>query len=638
MQKLSPTYRQVKQLRSTGRCGPALALLRSQLPVSDDDAFEAVVCLLVCGDLESALGLCRSRRWKKEWASQIAGALSESLRSAEASGAAVALARKAAASGDAPRDVAAVYLLILQNSGLLDEANAYITSHLQEVPADEVFLSTIVAEISAAVGNWRQGYRAASAVLAADPDDYRALIALSQVNDGIGNVHEALGNAIRASVLRRASLPAILQLMRCHNKLGNHYSALGACDMLSQQSAAVPEIQVEVGRAYQGLGDRRRAVSAYRAALHANPGAIDAIRALIAVYAIDGEAAELQSLLQRDRETIEKDYTCITLLGLAALNAGVLEEAARYFRISFRLTDELDDPFRRLPWPVPEPRLRHDYEQLQLLDWRGRLDADGRKILAVLARYCGSATTPHVTFAPEGGEAEELKNALSTTVYVPEVPFSGPALGDNAYPEIEESYLKDGVVIIDNFVAPEALQELRQFCEEATIWKLNYERGYLGALLAQGFAPRVLLAIAYELKKAMPRVIGDHPLTQAWAYKYDQRLQGINMHADFAEVNVNFWITPDEACQDPSTGGMVIYDVPVPRNWTFYEYNNESEKLGVYVKVHSANARRVPYCANRCVLFDSSLIHVTDEMHFKGGYENRRVNVTLLYGKARSVE
>jgi hypothetical protein len=37
------------------------------------------------------------------------------------------------------------------------------------------------------------------------------------------------------------------------------------------------------------------------------------------------------------------------------------------------------------------------------------------------------------------------------------------------------------------------------------------------------------------------------------------------------------------------------------------------------------------------VLFDSSLVHVTDELKFKPGYENRRVNITLLYGKARTV-
>ena len=71
-----------------------------------------------------------------------------------------------------------------------------------------------------------------------------------------------------------------------------------------------------------------------------------------------------------------------------------------------------------------------------------------------------------------------------------------------------------------------------------------------------------LLAIADQMRRAMPRVIGDYPLLQAWGFKYDQRLQGINTYVDFAKVNVNFWVTPKDACEDPGTGGMVIYDRP----------------------------------------------------------------------------
>jgi hypothetical protein len=148
----------------------------------------------------------------------------------------------------------------------------------------------------------------------------------------------------------------------------------------------------------------------------------------------------------------------------------------------------------------------------------------------------------------------------------------------------------------------------------------------------------VLLTLCDELRKVMPRVLGNQPLLQAWGFKYDQRMQGINMHADFAKVNVNFWITPDEACEDPTSGGLVVYDVPAPQSWTFVDYNTGSDKLAAYLQVHNAKAQRVPYRANRCVLFDSSLIHISDEMHFKPGYENRRVNITLLYGRARTVE
>ena len=42
----------------------------------------------------------------------------------------------------------------------------------------------------------------------------------------------------------------------------------------------------------------------------------------------------------------------------------------------------------------------------------------------------------------------------------------------------------------------------------------------------------------------------------------------------------------------------------------------------------------VPYNENRVVIFNSSLIHEADKFEFKEGYENRRINVTLLFGRS----
>ena len=43
--------------------------------------------------------------------------------------------------------------------------------------------------------------------------------------------------------------------------------------------------------------------------------------------------------------------------------------------------------------------------------------------------------------------------------------------------------------------------------------------------------------------------------------------------------------------------------------------------------------RAVPYRANRAVLFDSSLLHQTDpDFAFLPGYDNHRINLTLLFG------
>jgi hypothetical protein len=395
---------------------------------------------------------------------------------------------------------------------------------------------------------------------------------------------------------------------------------------------------VELGAAYAALDNHARAIAEYHAALASGSRSIAALRALVLLYAVGGNTAELEGLVQAYPDDIRGDGECVYRLGLERLGRGDLEDAARLFAESRSIYEDSADATDGITWPVAEPRIRHDYEQLELLEQRGKLDGPGRDALKVLKRYYDQSGDVRATFAPEGAEAQALKSALGRIHYLPDPPFSGRALGRADHGALEEKYFSDRMVVIDDFLSHEALAVLRRFCEEATVWKSYYTHGYLGALLARGFSPRVLLAVSEELRRVMPRVIGGDRLLQAWGFKYDQRMQGINMHADFAKVNVNFWITPEDACEDPASGGMVVYDLPVPKSWTFVDYNTDAAKLEAFLRVHDAKSVRVPYRENRCVLFDSSLIHVSDEMHFKPGYENRRVNVTLLYGKALSVE
>jgi hypothetical protein len=37
--------------------------------------------------------------------------------------------------------------------------------------------------------------------------------------------------------------------------------------------------------------------------------------------------------------------------------------------------------------------------------------------------------------------------------------------------------------------------------------------------------------------------------------------------------------------------------------------------------------------ANRAIVFSSALFHEIDRMHFREGYTNRRLNITMLYGR-----
>ncbi len=192
------------------------------------------------------------------------------------------------------------------------------------------------------------------------------------------------------------------------------------------------------------------------------------------------------------------------------------------------------------------------------------------------------------------------------------------------------------LVVIDNLLTPEALENLRRFCLESTVWRKSYEGGYLGAFPEDGFAAPLIAQIAEELRAVYPEIIGDHPLLHFWAFKYDSDLRGIAKHADFAAVNVNFWITPDEANLDPEHGGLVIWDAAAPLDWDFARYNAADGDIRDFLTTQNAKSITVPYRANRAVIFDSDLFHETDTIRFKPGYENRRINVTLLYGRRQS--
>ena len=50
------------------------------------------------------------------------------------------------------------------------------------------------------------------------------------------------------------------------------------------------------------------------------------------------------------------------------------------------------------------------------------------------------------------------------------------------------------------------------------------------------------------------------------------------------------------------------------------------------VASRKAVVTKIPHRANRAVIFKSSLIHKTDDCEFKTGYENKRINVSLLFG------
>jgi tetratricopeptide (TPR) repeat protein len=280
-------------------------------------------------------------------------------------------------------------------------------------------------------------------------------------------------------------------------------------------------------------------------------------------------------------------------------------------------------------------KLRHDIEQYRYLL--------GKKLLPAafdeeIARYeevmkeIGSTGGCTVLTIQQQSKIAGTYNKLVHLARAPALEASplNPNLDVDA---IETDYFTNapGATYFDGLLRPEALEALRNFCLESTIWfDFEHEAGYLGAYLSGGFSNGLLFQIAEDLRQKFPNIFGDRPLRQMWAYKYDSRIGGIRHHADAAAVNVNFWITPDDANLDPDSGGLVVYTREAPLEWDFEKYNRDDEAILKFLE--DSDSATFPYRQNRAVMFNSSLFHKTDEFRFKEGYENRRINITMLFG------
>lgn len=365
-----------------------------------------------------------------------------------------------------------------------------------------------------------------------------------------------------------------------------------------------------------------------------------------ALWRLDRLPDALQAV-QRALELAPNDAASLQLRGLVRQASNDLVAAADDFAhampMRFAPGIALSDRLHRY-WS--RAKLRHDVEQLEHLVSNG--DAALAPILEThrqaLATYPRSLPDEAIVPIPQADLAR-LGHHYNRALRIVRAPrLAGSALGvDFDGPAIEARYAAHapGIAWIDGFLSPQALQSLHRYCLDSTLWfDFQHPTGYLGASLQDGFAAPLLLQIVEELRARLPNVLGAHPLTQLWAFKYDARLEGTAPHADLAAVNLNFWITPDEANLDPDHGGLVVWDRQAPAEWGFAEYNGVGPegqaRIASHLQTTGADMVRIPYRANRAALFNSDLFHRTDRIHFRDGYRDRRINITMLFGERNS--
>ncbi|MEQ8332656.1 tetratricopeptide repeat protein [Nisaea sp.] len=491
-----------------------------------------------------------------------------------------------------------------------------------------------------------------------------AYAAAAQGLPGVAAVHSNLALAAhRAGSEAVAHRASIMALVLAPEGIGPytlqseaasaHGDVAGAVTAASRAFCIDPDRQsgLLLGAA-QGAGDIERAERATSRLLNADRADLGASMHRAYLLQQNGRSIEAESLyralLQREPHNPDLWFN----LGVTLIGDDRFEAAAEPYARRARLTHgrPLNDapdyadmpvaPVRPVDRTCARHRLKHDAEQYRYLSERDALPDSYREewqayqgLLDGLSEEQRNA----ISFELDDAAFGQIERSYNRLVHIAATGWQGadPLNADLDWDGIEESYL-DGdprAIAIDSLLSEDALARLRRFCFESTIWHQLKGAGYLGAYYRDGFNDPLLFAIGRGLRARMPRVLGPHGLKMMWAYKYDQHMAGINPHADFAAVNVNFWINHGESNLEPDTGGLLVFRKPAPKDWTFERYNAApASEIYDFLGSERDNPLRVPNRENRALLFDSRLFHETDRFRFRDGYIHRRINITMLFG------
>lgn len=428
-----------------------------------------------------------------------------------------------------------------------------------------------------------------------------------------------------------------------------------------------------VGNVYRRQRQWGLAIAAYEQARKLKPQSADLLNNLGVVYKEKGDLAQALSQYQQATQLAPQHAEAHHNMGVALKDQGKLDEAAAAFQQALNLKPNYPNAHYHLgliwlwqqrtsdalacfersadltynqgqgaaPPFVTKARLKHDAEQLDYLLAHApsvTFPKDYQETLKTPSARSNQETADSIFVQLTPQEQISLAPSFHKILNIrPTDAVSGSAINpDLDVAAIEAQYFstKPEAMFVETLLTQEALTTLRAFCLESTIWKRDYQNGYIGTFLANGFACPLLLQIAEELRSRFPRIFQHHQLVQAWAFKHDSALRGLNMHADAAAVNVNFWITPNEANRNSENGGLVVWDKEAPDDWDFAEYNNDKNryKIQEFLEQNGAKPITIPHRQNRAVIFNSNLFHETDVIEFQDIYECRRINVTLLYG------
>lgn len=540
----------------------------------------------------------------------------------------------------------------LHGMGRLEEADAQYDRLIRADPANAQALQ-LKGVLRHQEGDDEAALALIDQALTLDPNYADAHANRGHVLHALGRAEDALA-AFNMAVFLAPSQPEMhLNLGNQLKELGRLADAIDSYDMAVSLAPGFAEAFANKGAALEEMGHLGDAEECLRHAIRLRPDYAEAHALLGGVLTRtgmieDAVAAYREALRLNPADAVTRaNLTGLYVGGYGSPEdaiAGSMESLALLRRSNYGGAADRHAALRRLIGQgVASFRLKHDVEQADYLAGRGvRVDGleafveAGRGLLERAGGEPAAPDAPAPRIKLSADEADALLPYLQSPLAYPMTAH----VGDILNPEIdwaaeERKYFESGnqIVYVDGFLAPDALRAFQDFALSARVWNKEYRNKYLGAFSDQGFISPLHLALGRALQEKMPKLFGPHRLGRFWGFKYDARLgKGINVHADFASVNLNFWITPDEYNLDPAAGGLKIYDVPSPANWGFRAYNQGKDAIYRFIEEHRGGSVTVPYRCNRAVLFNSAYFHETDAIAFKDVYEGRRVNITYLFG------
>jgi tetratricopeptide (TPR) repeat protein len=398
---------------------------------------------------------------------------------------------------------------------------------------------------------------------------------------------------------------------------------------------ADPAVTHNLGVAIAAQGRHREAAGCFEEALRADPGFVSAhYNRAVALMRL-GDTKEAIKAFDRAGKLDPQHYEAHRALGFLRLAQGergrALDHLARTYEL--RRGDDRTAIARKSLTAATRHKLEHDAEQFLYISQRTR----ERPRFELLARsyHAIAEQLSHEVTALSGAQLEVLGNEYNTPIHLRAAPeVAGSAVSERPDRDaLATEFGAQGAVVVDDLLTPQALDSLRRFLLESTIWHdFSHIDGFVASYLEDGLACPLLLQIADDLRHAFPEILGAHSLSQAWAFKGLQPQAAVDVHADDAAVSVNFWVTPTEANLEPEHGGLVVCRAAPSDDWQIKDYDADQASIVTFLEQNAGDSLLVPYRQNRAVVFCSRLFHHSDRPKFASGYGNHRINLTLLYG------